>query len=274
MALQYFEPDVDTATIMRAMRDDGACVLTNVISDQEADLVLAELQPHFDKVGRFDESDFNGYSTLRVSSVLGISPASVPLVEHPRVIDVGDELLLPNCHSYRIGSLTAIQILPGETRQVLHTDDGIYPMRLPGVQLQFSALWSLCDFTAENGATRVYLGSHKKPTFNSYGLGDRDEDDGIVQAIMPKGSVLFYMGTALHGGGANETQLPRTALINTYALGWLRQEENQILNVPRETADGFSDQLRRLMGYSMCGTLGAYQEPDGSWVRDLPATRA
>ena len=44
-------------------------------------------------------------------------------------------------------------------------------MRLPGVQLQFSALWSLCDFTEENGATRVFLGSHKKPTFNSYGIG-------------------------------------------------------------------------------------------------------
>ena len=274
MGMQYFEPDVDIDTIMAAMRDDGACVVTNVISDELADSVLEELQPHFDKVGKFDENDFNGYSTLRVSSVLGISPSSVPLVEHDRVIEVGDALLLPNCHSYRIGSLTAIQILPGETTQLMHTDDGIYPMRLPGVQLQFSALWSLCDFTEENGATRVFLGSHKKPTFNSYGIGDRDEVEGVVQAVMPKGSLLFYMGTALHGGGANKTQLPRTALINTYALGWLRQEENQILNVPRDIADGFSDRLRRLMGYSMCGTLGAYQEPDGSWVDDLPARQS
>jgi ectoine hydroxylase-related dioxygenase (phytanoyl-CoA dioxygenase family) len=44
---------------------------------------------------------------------------------------------------------------------------------------------------------------------------------------------LEYFNT-VHGGGANRTDKPRAGLINTYALGWLRQEENQYLNVPRE----------------------------------------
>jgi hypothetical protein len=57
-------------------------------------------------------------------------------------------------------------------------------------------------------------------------------------------------------------------LINTYALGWLRQEENQYLNVPREIAEQHSEVIRKLMGYQMHRTLGAYQYPDGTWSKN------
>ena len=63
---------------------------------------------------------------------------------------------------------------------------------------------------------------------------------------------------------------PRAGLINTYALGWLRQEENQYLNVPREIAESHSPTIQRLMGYarhlSPGGSLGAWQNPDGTWI--------
>jgi ectoine hydroxylase-related dioxygenase (phytanoyl-CoA dioxygenase family) len=88
----------------------------------------------------------------------------------------------------------------------------------------------------------------------------------VVQAVMPKGSVLFYVGSTVHGGGANQTDVSRMGLVNTYGLGWLRQEENQILNVPREIADRCPEQIRNLMGYRPHGQLGGYLNPDGSWV--------
>ena len=73
--------------------------------------------------------------------------------------------------------------------------------------------------------------------------------------------------TDLHGGAANKTGAPRAGLVNTYALGWLRQEENQLLNVPRAIAKGYPDHIRRLMGYRPHGSLGSYQNPDGTWVK-------
>jgi ectoine hydroxylase-related dioxygenase (phytanoyl-CoA dioxygenase family) len=96
--------------------------------------------------------------------------------------------------------------------------------------------------------------------------------DDIVQAVMPRGSLLLYLGTTVHGGGANHSEAPRAGLINTYSLGWLRQEENQYLNVPREVAMTHSTTIQRLMGYclhpSPDGHLGTWQNPDGSWVED------
>src|SRR3546814_10013323 len=72
---------------------------------------------------------------------------------------------------------------------------------------------------------------------------------------MPAGSVLVYLGSVLHGGGANHSNRPRMGLVNTYSLGWLRQEENQYLTIPRTIADGLPPHIRRLMGYQGHGRL-------------------
>ena len=267
MPLEYFDPDSDSTSIVAAIKRDGAAVVVNQILPETADTILAELREPFDSQGRKDESDFNGYKTLRASGVLAWSPTSPEVVAHPRAMDVCDAILLEHCCNYRIGSLTAIEIYPGETDQNLHTDDGIYPVRIPGMQLQVSCMWALQDFTLKNGATRVVLGSHRESNIHRYQSGEMEKESDIARAVMPKGSVLFYLGTTWHGGGANSTDASRAGLINTYALGWLRQEENQYLNVPRGIAEKYSRKIRDLMGYNMHRTLGAYQDEDGTWTK-------
>jgi ectoine hydroxylase-related dioxygenase (phytanoyl-CoA dioxygenase family) len=270
MSLEYFQSNAEDQGVVAALERDGACVVLNQVPDEIIDAVNADFRAPFDDLGRFDETDFNGYKTLRISGVLGISLAAAKLVEHPRVLAAADAVLLPNCANYRIGSLTGIEIWPGEGDQVLHLDDTIYPLRLPDTQLQNSAMWALNDFTAENGATRVVPGSHKKlpPAFDDM----ENLSDEIVQAVMPRGSLLLYLGTTLHGGGSNRSEAPRAGLINTYSLGWLRQEENQYLNVSRDVAETHSATIQRLMGYCRHpgedGHLGTWQNPDGSWVED------
>ena len=268
MPLEYFHADADSVDVVKALRRDGATVVRNQVGPDVTDAILLELRKPFDAVGRYDESDFNGYTTLRVSGILGISPTSAELVAHPRVMEVADDILLDHCVNYRIGSLTAIEIHPGETDQYLHVDDGIYPVRMPRMQLQISAMWALEDFTEENGATHVALGSHLDSNMNRYNSVEMQHQDNTVQAVMPKGSVLFYLGNTWHGGGGNRTDKPRAGLINTYALGWLRQEENQYLNVPREIAEQHSELIQRLMGYQLHRTLGAFQNPDGTWFEN------
>jgi ectoine hydroxylase-related dioxygenase (phytanoyl-CoA dioxygenase family) len=268
MTLEYLEKGATDEQVFEVLRRDGAVIISRQISEEFAEQVLGEFRDPFDQLGRFDEDNFNGYKTLRISSVLAVSPAAAELVEHPRILAAADDILLPSCENYRIGSLTGIEILPGETEQTLHPDDGIYPLKIPGMHLQISALWALDDFTVENGATRVIPGSHQNSVRSGYTSTEAEINDRVVQAVMPRGSLLLYLGSTLHGGGANNSARSRAALINTYALGWLRQEENQILNVPRDIADRQSKTLRNLMGYRPHGTLGAWQNPDGSWVWD------
>ena len=270
MPLEYFQSDATDKEVVAALERDGACVVLNQVPAEILDAVNADFRAPFDELGRFEEDDFSGYKTLRIAGILGISHAAADLVEHPRVLAVADAVLLRNCENYRISSLSGIEILPGEDDQVLHTDDSVYPLRLGGAQLQISAMWALNDFTAENGATRVVLGSHKNPVHA--GFSAVESVGGVEQAVMPRGSLLLYMGATLHGGGANRSEAPRAGLINVYSLGWLRQEENQYLNVPREVAETHSTTIQSLMGYSKHaspgGSLGSWQNPDGSWVED------
>ncbi len=266
MPLAYFESDAGDADVTAALRRDGAAIVTHQVDEALCDAILADFRAPFDRLGRQDEGVFNGYKTLRISGILGVSKRSAELVAHPRVLAVADAILLEHCENYQIGSLTGIEIWPGESGQLLHPDDGVYPVRLPGVQLQISAMWALQDFTLENGATNVVLGSHRNPVRAAYRPGEDGLDSELVQAVMPKGSVLFYLGSTLHGGGANNSDKPRAGLINTYSLGWLRQEENQLLNVPRNAAEALPQTLRDLMGYRPHGSLGSWQRADGSWV--------
>lgn len=264
MDLERFEADVTSETVVAGLNRDGAVIIESLVDDVTIDRVVGEFRPEFDRVGKAVQNDFNGYTTLRIASVLGFSPASAGLIAHPLVLEIADSLLLPSCINYRIGSNSGIEIHPGEAQQVLHRDDTIYPVRVPGTEWQFSALWALDDFTVENGATHVVPKSHQ--------LVDPDivpTTEESVQATMPKGSLLLYLGSAWHGGGANRSQHPRMALVNTYALGWLRQEVNQYIDVPSEVAAQYPEHIRRLMGYQMHGDSLGYHRTDKvnpAWV--------
>jgi ectoine hydroxylase-related dioxygenase (phytanoyl-CoA dioxygenase family) len=72
---------------------------------------------------------------------------------------------------------------------------------------------------------------------------------------MPKGSVLVWHGSLWHGGGANRTSERRIGIAMNYCAGFIRQQENQQLGIPREIARRFSPRLRELVGYSVYNGL-------------------
>ena len=70
---------------------------------------------------------------------------------------------------------------------------------------------------------------------------------------MSKGSVMMWLGSLYHGGGANRTDSWRRGLMFAYVLGWLRQEENQYLAVPRDVAATLDQDMLRMIGYARGG---------------------
>ncbi len=89
-------------------------------------------------------------------------------------------------------------------------------------------MWAISDFRADNGATLIVPGSHTWPA-------DRQAPpEEVRSAEMPAGSVLFWAGGLLHGAGANVSTDWRYGVILIYSLGWVRQEENQYLDLPPE----------------------------------------
>ena len=81
--------------------------------------------------------------------------------------------------------------------------------------------------------------------------------DEIVSAEMPAGSALYYLGSAIHGGGANTTTSEsRRGLFLGYVVGWLRTEENLFLTVPIEEVKSMPLRVQELLGYKAHGGIG------------------
>jgi ectoine hydroxylase-related dioxygenase (phytanoyl-CoA dioxygenase family) len=148
---------------------------------------------------------------------------------------------------YQLSAPTGIEIAPGEKPQILHRDDSIYPLPEPHPEVVLNTMWALDDFTEENGATRLVPGSHGRPIAEQ----PQSDDDASVIAAMPAGSVMFYVGSIWHGGGANRSDKPRLGVILEYVSAWLRPQENHLLAVPREVARTLPERLQELLGYNI-----------------------
>jgi ectoine hydroxylase-related dioxygenase (phytanoyl-CoA dioxygenase family) len=189
------------------------------------------------------EGEFHGFKTKRAGGLLGKSDVCQGMALNPTVLGVMDHFLLPNCSQYQINLTQLISIGPGERQQILHPDDPLFPFEHPNYQSMLNVMWAVNDFTAENGATHIAPGSHR------WERDRRPEPHEVVQAEMKAGSYLIYLGSAIHGGGANRSASPRTGIVMSYCLGWLRQAEPQHFAVPMEKAKTFPEPLQRLMGY-------------------------
>ena len=128
MPIMSVDSNSDIATVVSALRRDGAVIVRNLIESDLVDTVRAELRPELDARGLKTRSNFNGSLTLRIGQVLATAPSAAAIVDHDMVVRVADEILLPHCATYQVSSLTAIEILPGEAPQALHRDDTIYPI--------------------------------------------------------------------------------------------------------------------------------------------------
>jgi ectoine hydroxylase-related dioxygenase (phytanoyl-CoA dioxygenase family) len=260
---------LDAATIEKhatAMDRDGYTILERVIEPDLLDAVTADLRRLETFFGIEPASNsFEGARTLRVYNLLAFGKVYEAIPVHEQVLPVVEQVLDPGC---LVSSLSSITILPGETAQPIHADDQLIPLTKPHVPTVCNTMWALTDFSEENGATRVIPGSHVADASPDYGA-----PYDSVPAEMPKGSVLIWHGSLWHGGGANETHEPRVGIAMNYCAGWIRQQENQQLGIPRETAAGFSPRLRQLVGYGIySGLIGHIDKHDPvEMLGDAPA---
>lgn len=191
----------------------------------------------------FCEGGFYGRRTKRFGRLLIRANDASLVADHPQVVALARRLLTDQCDTIQLNVCQAIEVHPGEIAQVPHRDQDMWHGPKGGHEYLLNVIWPLTPFRAENGATRLWPGSH-----GAAALGPMPSTPGRAIACEP-GDALLFLGSTLHGAGANDTGAPRRAVVIGYSLGWLKPYENLWLAYPPEVARHFSQSLAALAGY-------------------------
>lgn len=282
--IKAYERDATPIEIAGTLRQDGAVIIRELLPHDVVDRLVAAVDP-FLKVPKANE--FYGANVRTCSNLFGRDRIFVEeLLLNPMVLDVLDGTLLPdcpmgpsnarpqlkkhgtdgydqltsigersrdpvhgpNCHHYRVHFSGSIQVGPGGGHQTPHREMDIYRPYFEHDPDQpdwvVAVNYAGTDFTEDNGATRVVPGSHRWPR------GREPQSHEEAQAVMPKGSALFWLGKSFHALGTNRTPKEnRAGLLTILSANWLSQEENQFFGVPPEFAKTLPERAQLLLGY-------------------------
>ena len=213
-------------------------------------------------------NNFEGFNTRRIYALADKSRAFDCFPIHETVMKLNDYFLQPN---YLLTSYHTVNIEPGSVVQTMHTDDGLValprPRPLMGIVSSIASsvsrfskilanesiqgtMISLDEFTETNGATTLIPGSHL------WGDDRMPKREEMIPAVMPSGSMLYFLNTVWHSGGANTSNQQRRSLTAQYCQPWIRTYENMTVAMGWEDLDQVPKKLLQLMGFSTHAFMG------------------
>ncbi|HEX7943450.1 MAG TPA: phytanoyl-CoA dioxygenase family protein [Phenylobacterium sp.] len=233
--------DPAVADAKAALDRDGYVIVRGVMPVAEVEGLAGDLAERFARTP-FCDGDFYGHRTKRFGGVLKRSRRAEAFIRHPLVLGVCDLALGPWCDRYQLNLTQAVQIYPGQAAQPPHRDEDMWRGAKGEIEYLINVMWPFSRYTADNGATLLFPGSQ-------HGGSAPTPVAPPIAAEMEPGDVLLFLGSTLHGGGANVSASVREGMIVSYSLGWLKPYENQWLVYPPKVARHFSPELAALVGY-------------------------
>jgi ectoine hydroxylase-related dioxygenase (phytanoyl-CoA dioxygenase family) len=225
------------------LMDRGYTILRGAASAPLIADIDADLDSRF-AATPFCEGGFYGARTKRFGRLLIRSPGITELVMNPAILALAEAALGNWCERIQLNLSQAIELHPGALAQLPHRDQDLWQGALGEVEYLLNVMWPLTSFTQENGATVIWPGSHGVEA-----LIEQPREAPIVAEAEP-GDAIVFLGSTLHGAGANCSLRARRGIIVSYCLGWLKPYENPWLAYPPEIAKEFTPEVAALAGYA------------------------
>ncbi len=222
---------------LEQLREQGYTVLQGLIPSDRLAALGAALDRVYEQEAdvprqRSEAGCLRGYNLVRRDVLFREA------LQQPEVIAIVDALLGQDCILHSFESRSA---LPGGGQQSLHRD---MPF-IADFPLSVNVVWMLDEFSAENGATRVVPGSHRRPDGPERDCVYADE----VLAVAPAGTLLLFNSQTWHGGGPNRTDRIRRAFHVHYCRSWVKPQRDHPRSMDVASLADASPLLIRLLGF-------------------------
>ncbi|KAF5129865.1 Dioxygenase swnH1 [Metarhizium anisopliae] len=264
---------------IRVVKEDGGVILTGFTSAGQVDKVNQDIEEIMTK--RKSDEAFKAIYNGRIycGHLYGLSetareewaldPNIQSIVNHfLRTVnppEVDKNSMRARSTNAILSQANSILTLPGGAGQALHRDDSIWQKVHPsqeesgyclGSDLGIALLVPGVQTTRANGATLFVPGSH------IWGDAREATDDQVRAVEMQPGEAFLFLGSALHGGGANSTQIPRLLHAIFFCRSWVRPEANEFAWWTEEEVQKWSADAQRLAGYVTDNMLGICDDGD------------
>jgi ectoine hydroxylase-related dioxygenase (phytanoyl-CoA dioxygenase family) len=241
-------PTRDLSVALANLREFGVCVMPDVLPPDVLARARTAIYAAADDDRRQGRQQ-HGFGldldagNVRVWNLLNRNPVFAELAEHPLALQIvraciGWPALLSNIS----GNITG----PGAAAGVLHADQIFVPEPWPALPQGCNVAWCIDDFTSDNGATEVVVGSHhwhRPPTA-------ADAEVQLCKVEASAGSILAFESRIWHRSGANTSgDRQRAAVFPFYSTPIYRPQENWFLSLTPEVVARASPTLLTLLAY-------------------------
>jgi len=107
-----FTADAEPNDMFTSLREDGVVIIQDLLDGAACDVLQDQLAPHLSNA-EAGGGTFYGNRAKRAYAVIAKAPAFAQVIEHSALLALADEMLLPNCDSYRVQLTTALETWPG-----------------------------------------------------------------------------------------------------------------------------------------------------------------
>tara|TARA_X000001036_G_scaffold143148_1_gene136010 strand:- start:852 stop:1622 length:771 start_codon:yes stop_codon:yes gene_type:complete len=245
-----------TKVLTRSLKENGYCVIPNVLDSQSLDKVREAMAKAIEKTKK------RGHSThipgldpneqnVRVFNLLDLDPLFLELITHSTALDLVRYLITED---FIISNFTANIARPGSGSMTMHSDLSLVHPPPWTEPWSINIIWVLNDSREENGATRYLPGSHNFENLS-------DLPDNAREKMLPleakQGSIIAMDGRLWHTSGENRTlSEERSLLFGYYTRSFLRPQWNYNVGLSKDTKSSLTPELQHWLGLGL--TANAY----------------
>ena len=157
MGIKHLKANSSIEEILEVIEQDAGVIIDNLLDKNQLKNINEDLKPYLVKT-KEGQDDFTGFKTKRVGALMARSVECQNLALNPIINEVSKLFFEPHSDGYQLHFTSAIDIAPGESKQIPHRDRGVWGGYIPRkIETQLSTVWAIDDFTKEKLTLTFFL---------------------------------------------------------------------------------------------------------------------